>query len=70
VERAQAKLAVLEGGDPELSNRRLIEGAGMNLGVNDESTQELLEKWGGATAVGPTEERRIEQKLAALTKTQ
>lgn len=64
VERIQAKIAVLEGGDSKLSNRRLIEDAGMTIGVNDEATQKLLTKWGGSPAVGPTEDRRIEEKLA------
>jgi hypothetical protein len=66
VERIQAKLAVLEGGDPMLGNRALIEGAGMTVGANNEATQELLVKYGGSPALGPTEDRRIERKLAAL----
>jgi hypothetical protein len=65
VERIQAKLAVLEGGDPASGNRALIAGAGMTLGVNDEATQALLTQWVRATKVGPTEDRRLDQTLAA-----
>ncbi len=63
VERIQAKLAVLEGGDTALGNRVLIEGAGMLLGVNDAATQALLGKWVNTTGVGPTEDRRLSQAL-------
>jgi hypothetical protein len=36
------------------------------LGVNDAATQGLLTKWIGATTVGPTEDRRLDQAVAAL----
>ena len=65
VERIQAKLAVLESGDPASGNRALIAGAGMTLGVNDTATQALLTQWVRATKVGPTEDRRLDQALAA-----
>ena len=65
VERIQAKLGILEGGDPAQGNRALIAGAGMSLGVNDAATQALLTKWLGATKVGPTEDRRLDQAVAA-----
>jgi hypothetical protein len=65
VERIQAKLGILEGGDPGRGNRALIAGAGMSLGVNDAATQALLTKWIGATKVGPTEDRRLDQAVAA-----
>jgi hypothetical protein len=35
------------------------------LGVNDEATQALLTQWVRATKVGPTEDRRLDQTLAA-----
>ena len=66
VERIQAKLAILEGGDVALGNRALIEGAGMLLGVNDAATQGLLTKWVNTTGVGPTEDRRLNQALTGL----
>ncbi len=69
VERIQAKLGILEGGDPSQGNRGLIAGAGMTLGVNDAATQALLTKWVSATKVGPTEDRRLDQALAALDPT-
>jgi hypothetical protein len=65
VERIQAKLGILEGGDPASGNRALISGAGMTLGVNNAATQTLLTKWVRATKVGPTEDRRLDQALAA-----
>ncbi len=65
VERIQAKLGILEGGNPTQGNRALIAGAGMTLGVNDETTQALLTKWVRSTKVGPTEDRRLNQALAA-----
>jgi hypothetical protein len=65
VERIQAKLGILEGGDPAAGNRALISGAGMTLGVNDDTTQTLLTKWVRATKVGPTEDRRLDQALDA-----
>ena len=37
----------------------------MSLGVNDAATQALLTKWIGATKVGPTEDRRLDQAVAA-----
>ena len=65
VERIQAKLAILEGGDAAQGNRALIAGAGMTLGVNDPATQALLTRWVRAAKVGPTEDRRMDQALAA-----
>jgi hypothetical protein len=65
VERIQAKLGILEGGDPGQGNRALIAGAGMTLGVNDTATQALLTKWVRSTKVGPTEDRRLDQALVA-----
>lgn len=65
VERIQAKLGILEGGDLTQGNRALISGAGMSLGVNDAATQALLTRWIGATKVGPTEDRRLDQAVAA-----
>jgi hypothetical protein len=65
VERIQAKLGILEGGDPGQGNRALIAGVGMTLGVNDAATQALLTRWVRATKVGPTEDRRLDQALAA-----
>ena len=66
VERIQAKLAILEGGDVAWGNRALIEEARMLLGVNDTTTQALLTKWVNTTGVGPTEDRRLSQALNAL----
>jgi hypothetical protein len=66
VERIQAKLGILESGDPAQGNRALIAGAGMTLGVNNAATQALLTKWVRSTKVGPTEDRRLDQALAAL----
>ena len=63
VERIQAKLAILEGGDLTKGNRALIADAGMLLGVNDAATQALLTKGVNTAKVGPTEDRRLNQAL-------
>ena len=65
VERIQATLGVLEGGDPTQGNRALIAAAGMLLGVNDAATQALLTKWVHTSKVGPTKDRRLDLALAA-----
>jgi hypothetical protein len=63
--RIQTKLAVLAGGDPASGNQSLSSGAGMTLGVNDAATQALLTEWVRATKIGATEDRRLDQVLAA-----
>jgi len=61
VERIQAWLALLNGGNPDYGNRSLIEGAGMTLGTYDPRTVALVAEFTGTAGVGigPTEERRL-----------
>ena len=51
--------------NPRAVHRALIAGAGMALGVNDAATQALPTKWVRSTKVRPTEDRRMDQALAA-----
>jgi len=69
VEDWQARLVRLEDAlDPNITvdwssdNRKAFASAnlGLTLGLNDEATQELCVKYGGATAIGGTQARRIE----------
>jgi hypothetical protein len=67
VERIQAMVAILNGGNPTFGNRSLIEAAGMTLGTYDDRTAVLVGQFAGTSGggVGPTEERRIIEQLAA-----